>query len=344
LTLDAIRFAWAAMLGTFRNWAEIVGRTLAVEGVDLRAELAGRGVDIEDCVPAEGRLDNATARAIWHVVEDRSSDPVFGLSMVRNVDYIDFEDLGVALVAGGTAEAVLNRLVRYHGLITDRLTLSLETGQRLLELQIDHHATHWRSGEFSAALFAGMLRDRFDRTVGPTEVGLGFDNPAGLDIYRRFFRSPILTGAAVTRLTFDRQVMARHGIREPIGVAERFEQLLQDRVEQLSRQRSAQDDVRSAIRAIIGADQPTLDRVAAALHVSERTLQRRLHDEGTSFAAVLDEERRELAATWLEQGSLSRTEIAYFLGFSQPSSFSRATRRWFPGGETVGHPVGGGGG
>jgi AraC-like DNA-binding protein len=323
------------MLGTFRNWAEIVGRTLAVEGIDLRAELARRGIDLEDCVPAEGRLENATARAIWHVVEERSSDPVFGLSMVRNVDYIDFEDLGVALVASGTAEAVLNRLVRYHGLITDRLTLSLETGQRLLELRIDHHATHWRSGEFSAALFAGMLRDRFDRAVAPAEVHLGFDNPAGLDIYRRFFRSPIITGAAITRLTFDRAVLARYGIGEPIGVAERFEQLLQDRVEQLSRQRSAERAVRDAIRTIIGTDLPTLDRVAAALHLSERTLQRRLRDEGTSFAAVLDDERRELAATWLDQGNLNRTEIAYFLGFSQLSSFSRATRRWFPRGETV---------
>jgi AraC-like DNA-binding protein len=317
------------MLGTFRNWAEIVGRTLAAEGIDLHAELALRGARLEGATPAEGRLDNATARAIWHVVEGRSRDPVFGLSMVRKVDYIDFEDLGVALVASGTAEAVLCRLVRYHGLITDRLALSLETGQSLLELRIDHRATHWRAGEFSAALFAGMLRDRFDRALVPTEVQLGFDNPAGLDIYRRFFRCPILTGAAVTRLTFDRAVMARYGIREPIGVADRFERLLQDRVVQLSRSQSVQDEVRAAIRDVIGADPPTLDRVAAALHVSDRTLQRRLHDEGTSFAAVLDDERRDLAAAWLDEGRLSRTEIAYLLGFSQPSSFSRAARRWF---------------
>jgi AraC-like DNA-binding protein len=104
---------------------------------------------------------------------------------------------------------------------------------------------------------------------------------------------------------------------------------------QLSRRRSAQHDVRAAIRDMIGADPPTLDRVAAALHVSERTLQRHLRDEGTSFAAVLDDERRDLAAAWLDEGRLSRTEIAYLLGFSQPSSFSRAARRWFPRGDTI---------
>ena len=56
------------------------------------------------------------------------------------------------------------------------------------------------------------------------------------------------TGAACTRLTFDRAVMARYGVREPIGVAERFEQLLHDRVEELSRQQSAEHAVRAAIR------------------------------------------------------------------------------------------------
>jgi len=318
------------MLGTFRNWVEIVGRTLAAEGIDLPVELALRGIELEDAPHPETWLDPTTSRSIWRVVEERSDDPVFGLSMLRHIDYLDFEDLGVALVASGTAEAVLTRVVRYHGLITDRVSLALETGERLLTLRIDHRATHWRAGEFSAALFAGMLRDRFGPDLVPTEVHLGFDNPAGRDIYRRFFRAPILPGATVTRLVFDRMVMARYSVREPIGVADRFERILRDRADELSAQQSTADEVRVALRAMLGADPPTVTRVAAALLVSERTLQRRLHDEGTSFAALLDEARRELAAAWLDEGRLSRTEIGYLLGFSHPSSFSRATRRWFP--------------
>jgi AraC-like DNA-binding protein len=62
--------------------------------------------------------------------------------------------------------------------------------------------------------------------------------------------------------------------------------------------------------------------------MSERTLQRRLRDEGESFASILDDTRRELAGSWLAEGRLTRTEIAYLLGFSQLSSFSRALRRW----------------
>jgi AraC-like DNA-binding protein len=316
------------MLGTFRNWIEIVGRTLKAEGVDLATELADRGVELDKVDPAEGRLDPATSRAIWTVVEQRSADPVFGLSMLRNIDYLDFEDLGVALVASGSAEDVIARIVRYHGLISDRVVMSAQVGRSLLEVTLDHRGTNWRAGEFSAGLITGALRDRFGRSIAPAEVHLGFTNPPGEDIYQRFFRSPVLGGTPATRLIFDRAVLSRYGLPEPIGIAERFEKILRSRVEHLERDRSAGAAVRAAIREIIGADPPTLARAAAALHVSERTLQRRLRTEGTSFAALLDATRRELADEWLREDRLTRTEIAYLLGFSHPSSFSRALRRW----------------
>jgi AraC-like DNA-binding protein len=262
------------------------------------------------------------------VVEDRSADPVFGLSMLRNIDYLDFEDLGVALVASGSAEAVIARIVRYHGLISDRVVMNAQVGPRLLEVTLDHHRTSWRAGEFSAGLITGALRDRFDRSIAPAEVHLGFTNPPGEDIYRRFFRCPVLGGMPATRVFFDRTVLSRHGLQEPIGVAERFEKILRSRVEHLERDRSAEAVVRAAIRETIGADPPTLARVAAAIHISDRTLQRRLTDEGTSFAALLDATRRELAEEWLREDRLTRTEVAYLLGFSHPSSLSRALRRW----------------
>jgi AraC-like DNA-binding protein len=316
------------MLGTFRNWVEIVGRTLAAEGVDLRSELVARGVELERVDPAEGRLDPATSREIWRVVEERSADPVFGLSMLRNIDYLDFEDLGVALVASGSAEAMISRIVRFHGLISDRVVMSADIGQRLLEVRLDHREMNWRAGEFSAGLITGALRDRFDRSIAPAELQLGFANPPGEDIYGRFFRCPVLSGAPATRLIFDRTVIARHDLREPLGVAQRFESILRSRAEHLERDQSAEAAVRAAIRDAMGADPPTLERVAAALHVSDRTLQRRLSDEGTSFAVLLDAARREFTEVWLREGRLTRIEIAYLLGFSHPSSLSRALRRW----------------
>jgi AraC-like DNA-binding protein len=74
---------------------------------------------------------------------------------------------------------------------------------------------------------------------------------------------------------------------------------------------------------------PSLDRVASTLGVSARTLQRQLREEGTSFAGVLTELRREMAPALLRDGRLAVSEVAFLLGYEDPSAFQRAFRRWF---------------
>ena len=68
--------------------------------------------------------------------------------------------------------------------------------------------------------------------------------------------------------------------------------------------------------------------VARALTVSDRTLSRRLADEGTSFRGILDDVRREFACALLQDRSLSVGDIAFFLQYSEPAAFHRAFRRW----------------
>jgi AraC-like DNA-binding protein len=76
-----------------------------------------------------------------------------------------------------------------------------------------------------------------------------------------------------------------------------------------------------------GAGPPTLDQVARELSMSRRTVQRALADEGTSFEALLDDARRVRAESLLAEGH-PKKEIAYVLGFADPSAFTRARRRW----------------
>ncbi|MEM8553636.1 MAG: AraC family transcriptional regulator ligand-binding domain-containing protein [Pseudomonadota bacterium] len=73
---------------------------------------------------------------------------------------------------------------------------------------------------------------------------------------------------------------------------------------------------------------PKVSDAADALALSERTLARRLSEEGTSYRAIVDETRANMAEALLEDPSISLTEISYLLGFSDPSSFSNAYRRW----------------
>ena len=73
---------------------------------------------------------------------------------------------------------------------------------------------------------------------------------------------------------------------------------------------------------------PTLQTAAAHLRTSPRTLKRRLQEEGTTFQDLLDSVRCDLAKRYLEEPRLALGEVSFLLGFSEPSAFHRAFKRW----------------
>ena len=70
------------------------------------------------------------------------------------------------------------------------------------------------------------------------------------------------------------------------------------------------------------------ENIAEDLYMSQRSLQRRLREEGTTYKELLNETRRDLAAQYIKVSGVSINEITYLLGFSEPSNFSRAFKRW----------------
>jgi AraC-like DNA-binding protein len=87
--------------------------------------------------------------------------------------------------------------------------------------------------------------------------------------------------------------------------------------------------VREVLAQELRDGEPTIDRVAKRLATSPRTLQRRLRDEATSFQAVLDALRAELAKRYLDEGRFDVAEVAFLLGYAEASAFARAFKRWY---------------
>jgi AraC-like DNA-binding protein len=87
--------------------------------------------------------------------------------------------------------------------------------------------------------------------------------------------------------------------------------------------------VQALLASLLPKGPPHRDDVAAQMMMSERTLQRRLAEEGTSFTNLVDDTRRELARQSLSAGELSLKMLSFQLGFSEPSAFYRACKRWF---------------
>ena len=86
--------------------------------------------------------------------------------------------------------------------------------------------------------------------------------------------------------------------------------------------------VRLVVQQKLTGRHPTIDDIAEALHISSRTLQRRLRDAGFSFRRVLEEARHRLARHYLNDPALELNEAAYLLGYEDGNSFVRAFRTW----------------
>lgn len=317
------------MLGTFHNWIRILDRTLAARGQDLAAALREAGLELPG--PEAGRLPIELTRRIWQVADEACGDPTLGLTMLGYLDPVDFGELGVVMVAGGSLPDVLQRVARFHRLLTDAMHYEITEDGDTLSLTIHtNFDPHWRAVEMTAGLLIGLLRLRLSPPPNPLSVSLAFSNPAGQATYEKFFACPVEQDASATTL-----VLPLGAYRQtPAGaeVARQFEPLLEQRLASLESDISWSAKTAQQVRQRLSDGEPTLADIAGCLHVSTRSLQRHLGNEGKSFQEVLDDVRRDVARQWLSgsAGKLrSLTELALILGFSSSSAFSRAFRRWF---------------
>ena len=120
---------------------------------------------------------------------------------------------------------------------------------------------------------------------------------------------PIFSGLAENELSF----LAQRALRE---------------LKQENGDENFVERVRFAVKQKLTGRRPTIEGIADALHLSSRTLQRRLQDEGSSFQRVLEEARHQLARHYLNNSVLELNEAAYLLGYEDGNSFIRAFRAW----------------
>ena len=138
---------------------------------------------------------------------------------------------------------------------------------------------------------------------------------------------PVEFGAARSALRIPAQLLAAPGRHGHSTYAEFFDARAEEQLAEAA-PRSTCDLVRQHLRGELRGGVPRAPTTAAALGMSERTLTRRLAAEHTSYPRLLDEVRCELALGWLRRPEVGLAEISFLLGFSEPSAFHRAFRRW----------------
>ncbi|HEX2138910.1 MAG TPA: AraC family transcriptional regulator [Woeseiaceae bacterium] len=312
------------------SWAVAVAQALDERGIDSRAIFASAGIDILTARDPSVRYSADQMTLVYELAEKATQDPSFGLSIAEHVHPTSLHALGYSLFASNDLESFCRRIVRYFGLVSTNAVTEAEeiaeefhlsmlpaTGRTAYAPQDAWLATLMRFSRF-------IYRPNFD----PLRVRLRRPQPAnGAERFSNWFRAPIEFGSPKNTLVF--RLSDMH-VRLPAANAELARQ--NDQVVLALLRQIDRNDIIAQVRASLIGLLPSGDcskqAVAAQLNLSERTLQNRLVARGTTYSDLLSETRRELAEQYMNQNLHSISEVAFLLGFSEISSFSRAFRAW----------------
>ncbi len=238
--------------------------------------------------------------------------------------------LGFAWLASVTMRRALRRLERYVRLVNTRYRVDASEVGRELRLDVQLTAPSANTWIWDSGTLAGVTRaTRFIAGPGWNPLWVSLPHPApGQDRYlEEYCRCPVRYEAETTTICYDADEVDETLPGSSAQLAQLNDHAAVQYLANLER-----NDIVSRVKAAIldrlGEGTAIEAEIAGDLHMSVRSLHRRLTSEQTSFRTLLLELRQELALQYIRDPSLSLTEISYMLGFAEPSSFSRAYRRW----------------
>lgn len=298
---------------------------LAARGLDPGPVLARAGI----AQPVSGSVSAEQYGALWLAMAETLDDEFFGLG-ARPMRFGSFTLLCHALMGAQTLEQALRRALRFLRVVLDDPvgTLEVESGLAAIVLRdagaprsAFAYRTYWIIVHGITCWLVGRripLR-QVDFRCGPPEHGAD---------YRLFFGAPVRFNQTVSRLAFDAAFLKLPASRSERALKDFLRGAPANILVRYRHDAGLAARVRARLRDMPAAQWPTFEELARQLRMPASTLRRRLADEGQAYREIKDELRRVMAEALLRESVRPVAEIAAELGFSEPSAFHRAFRKW----------------
>ncbi|MCG8393537.1 MAG: AraC family transcriptional regulator [Pseudomonadales bacterium] len=300
-------------------------------GLDGDAMLRRHGLDPQMVRDPEARLDAAVSTALLDDCLQALNDPGMAIEVARHAQYNTFGALGLAVAAGGDLYSVLNRITRFHRLISDLVATELIADDHSVALRFTSntdHQPHPQAIVFVMATIVRLLRIRIHREHNPVAVSVPQWVDEGLrQAMSRYFRCPV-TVAEHYSLAFDKANAQQMLAASDTQLAAMLDATLAQRLA-ASEQASLASRLSLWIEQRLPDGEPAQSEAAAECCMSTRSLQRRLAGEGLSWKQLLENTRKTLVERHLRTPGMTVTQMAFLLGFSEVSAFSRAFKKWY---------------
>ncbi len=302
----------------------------AVDNVD--ALLQESGIDPATLAQPENRIDFACQEQLWQLAQSASGDEAFALKFAQQSQPASFNMAGYIAINSRTIGDAMDAVEIYQKTAGEGGSFAFQRDDQFLT--IDYHPVH-PEAQISPVRSCGMLaatlvlgRWLVGDSYTPQQVKLSLTTPSDPCVFEDFFQCPVSFEQKRDCMHFPRALE-----QSPIPHASLdLLQMMKQRAEKLIRESTQHTSMASQVSALIAnsllGQEPDRGSIADKLAMSQRTLQRKLAKEDTSYQEVLDQTRHRLAKDYLQQLQLTITDIAYLLGFTEPSAFYRAFKKW----------------
>ena len=314
--------------------AVAIYQTLESYNVDAAKLMRDAGVDLAYLKDPSARLDPAVHRKIVADAVELTEDPAFGLRFSDFVHPTTFHALGFALLSSSTLRAFCQRWVRYQSFITTTGDASIdETGPApalVFPSQLPKlDSTVGRALiDGQIATVVKLIRFMYRPDYRPVGVDLISSHiPGTEDIYEKYLGPNVRFSQERNCIYFEEEDLEARLPAANAELARQNDEAVLNFLARLDRANVVAQAHAKLIELLPSGD-CSKAKVASALYMSVRTLHNRLADSDTTYQQLLDRTRRELAEQYMRQPNISVSEVAYLLGFSDCSNFSRAFHRW----------------
>jgi len=298
--------------------------------IELAPLLKKLDIDAKRIEDPNARFRYAKIDQLWLEAVSISNDPCFGLRAAIYWHPSQIGALGYAWLASASLRTALNRFSRYMPMLTEGATLDIDEVNGELSVHLKYKTISMqqptRTDSFMAMLLA-MCRANCGQDFHPLSVSFTHPKPEKSNEFYALFQCPVHFDAEEDRFNLSAEVADKKLISANPQLAQCSDQII---IETLAR--LVKDDIVTQIKSEIikqlQSGQVTETTVSSNINISKRNLQRKLQQAGTSFKTLLNELRLDLAKKYLRNSNLSLTDIAFLLGFSEYSSFSRAFKKW----------------
>ncbi|HEX4335801.1 MAG TPA: AraC family transcriptional regulator ligand-binding domain-containing protein [Polyangiaceae bacterium] len=312
--------AYSARL--FQPFIRLLNRTQLVP--DEWAD-AMRALDPDERLPA------SVAHQLLDGILSLGVDPNFGLIAGREWNSGDGGALDYAVTSAGTVRESIEAAGRYVRLVNDAAAVHLVVEGNVAEIRIENFLPMTRVGlDFQLGSFFRLFRCIWaSGGRASVRVLIPYPKPETVSEHETTFEGvPLAFDSQNPGFAFDAALLDRKLTSADFRLHDTIRLHAEQMLQELPRSRSLTGWIESAIAAELPKGAPTVNRIAARLRMSTRTLERRLEREGTTFSDLLEELRRRLALRYVANDGIPLGEIAFLLGFSHTTGFHRAFKRW----------------